>query len=1261
MSYATWIKAVDLERWPDELQGRQKLPALVRRLVHATVESPTLVQFPADEGIQRKGLDGLVQVDQGNAWVPNGTSAWEIGTDKEPQAKANKEYAKRTLAPGSIDPTTTTFVFVTPRKWEGKGKWQEEKRKEGKWRDVLVYDSDNLEQWIELAPAVDAWLARLLGKVSLGVRDLSSFWDAIAATSEPPLRQEIFFAGRTKAKEDFERALAGPAKEIAVHALSLNELRDFLAAVISSEGAETADAASARVLIVETRDAWRQLTATKLRLTLIASDQLTPDRTMIAEAIAGGHRVVTQLPYTPLRDVPEIRLPRAFRWELQAALEDAGFGRERSHRLAREAGGCTSVLVRIASRFEGQHTPAWSVPTEAGPLLPLVLLGSWNDKNRNDRLLIEKFTGKSYAEIQTLATRWLNQVDAPLQFVDGIYSFVSREDSWRLLSPLISSDQIEFFEKEALAVLGEHDPRFEMPSNTRYLAALSNKLPVISQHVREGIAETVALLGARGEHTPHGSSVGSSSRAASIVRGLLNGAAAERWFSLSRLLPLLAEGAPDEFLMAVEDDLASSDPAIAALFSDESPAFYASSPHVGLMWALQNLAWDSSQITQVSLALARLTELDLGGRNHPRPSGVLHGIYRFWHPETSATIDERLEVLDLVTSRYPDLAWSLLKLLVPQGNDSASSGSKPRWREYDEPQNDAITYSDIFRQVNWAADKLIKLAAEDPSKWEDLAENFVQLPDALRDAFIAWFGKADTAPLDSNKKVQMWKIVRNLVQKHRFYHDAFWALPPEKVDELAAIEVKLVPNDPLLKHEWLFGNGVHDAVGDMETPWGEREKMIEEVQSTALKEIFSIHGLDGIIKFLAVTSSPQLIGVLIAKLGLVPNWQEILPRGLAETNTNLCWFALGYAGTRLASEGDVFLGSLPLESWAPENVAEFALAMRFDRSSWEIIRKRHPLAEPIYWKRVRPFVSQMADDELEEAIRCLLQYDRSDTAIDALSSAIRNARRPDWNLVADVLEAASITFGTNTVGRNYQHDIWQIGAVMKYLQSVPPIDPVRLTGLEWLLLPLARYHGFSPKSLHRELAANPAFFLEVTMALFMPDGEQRQEHRAPDQAEMRVADAAYQLLDSWVSIPGTMPDGTIDSSVLMKWVEETRQLCAENKRLDGCDAEIGQVLAYSPIGADDAWPCEAVRAVLERTASEKLHRGFITAIYNKRGVVTKSLTEGGEQERELSAKYKAWALKCKIRWPKTARTLRQIADHYESYAKHEDERIEARD
>lgn len=47
----------------------------------------------------------------------------------------------------------------------------------------------------------------------------------------------------------------------------------------------------------------------------------------------------------------------------------------------------------------------------------------------------------------------------------------------------------------------------------------------------------------------------------------------------------------------------------------------------------------------------------------------------------------------------------------------------------------------------------------------------------------------------------------------------------------------------------------------------------------------------------------------------------------------------------------------------------------------------------------------------------------------------------------------------------------------------------------------------------------------------------------------------------------------------------------------------------------------AVREILELVPTEEILRGFAVGVSNQRGVVSKSMTEGGEQERELVKKY----------------------------------------
>ena len=116
------------------------------------------------------------------------------------------------------------------------------------------------------------------------------------------------------------------------------------------------------------------------------------------------------------------------------------------------------------------------------------------------------------------------------------------------------------------------------------------------------------------------------------------------WASLSDVLPLLAEAAPDVFLNAVDTASTGADPIIRKLFMDSSQNMLAaSSAHTYLLWALERLAWSPDYLGGAALALARLVRLDPGGRLANRPGTSLRGIFVLWYPQTAATFEERLQ------------------------------------------------------------------------------------------------------------------------------------------------------------------------------------------------------------------------------------------------------------------------------------------------------------------------------------------------------------------------------------------------------------------------------------------------------------------------------------------------------------------------------------------------------------------------------------------------------------------------------------------
>ena len=105
----------EISSWANRPDANHQLPELIRRLILATVPELSRLDMPSGSAVWLSGWDGLLTAETGNAWVPKGSSAWELSCRGDIGAKANEDYRKRTDPPQGVPDATATFVFVTPR------------------------------------------------------------------------------------------------------------------------------------------------------------------------------------------------------------------------------------------------------------------------------------------------------------------------------------------------------------------------------------------------------------------------------------------------------------------------------------------------------------------------------------------------------------------------------------------------------------------------------------------------------------------------------------------------------------------------------------------------------------------------------------------------------------------------------------------------------------------------------------------------------------------------------------------------------------------------------------------------------------------------------------------------------------------------------------------------------------------------------------------------------------------------------------------
>jgi hypothetical protein len=343
-----------------------------------------------------------------------------------------------------------------------------------------------------------------------------------------------------------------------------------------------------------------------------------------------------------------------------------------------------------------------------------------------------------------------------------------------------------------------------------------------------------------------------------------------------------------------------------------------------------------------------------------------------------------------------------------------------------------------------------------------------------------------------------------------------------------------------------------------------------------------------------------------------------------------------------------------LEQLAGRPLAQARLLLCSDdlSAAWRKATELGADVEQHYWNEFSPYGRGGDFRLVNEVAEQLLQHNRPLTALATLELYLGppdGTDKPSPELVAKGLEALVHLPKDHKEHLPASYDIQRL---LDYLRS-SSLDEDRLASLEWQLLPARGFDERSPV-LERRLARDPEFFLDIVSLCFRrKDGTMEQE--VPES----LAKNAYRLLHEWKIVPGSDSEGgEVNESALVEWTTKARQLATERDRSDICDIHIGQVFAHARQDPDGTWPTLPVRNVIEKLASEKVENGFWTGTFNKRGVTTRGLTDGGKQEYALADQFDDWARRIKDRWHRTAALLRSIAESYRVQGRREDEEAE---
>lgn len=641
----------DIIEWASRIISRSDLPNVARQLIWQTNDSIIKLDMGGDEEIDFSGYDGVVLAGRGTPFVPEGASVWEFSTSADIRDRAQENYRKRSDDPLDVVPAETTFVFVTPRRWTDAEKWAAERRAEGIWKDVIAFDASDIHGAMENAPAAHIKFSEAIRKPANSVGGLEEWWNRYRARTRGLLVPELVLEGRADEAAALLRTLRDQETgHTWISATSIDDVLAFVASTLLLAGPDVRPSFLDRSLVVYEPGALRFLDSTSKLLILLPFEQ-----SLIREAdLVTSHHLIL---HAPVGSIAQISLPKIPVAGAETILRGLGVASESVHDLALAS---YRSIPLFRSRL-AQSPTADSQVLAASLASSTVarrswLLGAWNSSRSGDAAVFSQMVGEGDAPYAVLR-QMSDTADPLLTIVGTTWKVISPDTYFGVVAIHLSSDDLAALETAVQTVLGAVDPTLRLDAAERWRAGIFGPARVHSSDIRKGIATTLAAFGGLGDGYRAGSGPTLRGWAELAVRALLERAnkdgTGQLWLSLTDVLPLLAEAAPDVFLDAIENAIADEGSLRPHLFSDGTDQWSSSSPHVHVLWALETLGWSSDHLARVTEILARLAEIDPGGKLSNRPANVLTNTFRPWTPQTSATTEEQIEVIQTLVEKHP--------------------------------------------------------------------------------------------------------------------------------------------------------------------------------------------------------------------------------------------------------------------------------------------------------------------------------------------------------------------------------------------------------------------------------------------------------------------------------------------------------------------------------------------------------------------------------------------------------------------------------
>lgn len=876
-------------------------------------------------------------------------------------------------------------------------------------------------------------------------------------------------------------------------------------------------------------------------------------------------------------------------------------------------------------------------------LAKLNLIGSWNENSEQDVQIVSEIIGSDYEEWIEHLREVLLLENSPISLKNGIWDISNREYLLSITKSFIFDKDLKLLKNGIVRVLKTTDPALELEKEKRYMANIYGKTPPYSAALRKGLAETLALIGCNSEIFDKTSINKVEETIILTIREIFDNADWILWASLCDVLPLLAEASPKEFISALNQAINSPQNLFIDLFAQEGVGISGRCYMTGVLWALETIAWNPNCLTDITLILGELSNIDPGGQWGNRPINSLITIFMPWHTQTTASIDEQFVAIKSLLKENIEIAWQLLIELLPQYHQSVGETAKPLYAKYI-PEKWKIDKKrkSYNKKISFYVSLLIEQTKNNIEKMILIVKHLDILSNNDLNKIIKYMSTPKIINYNEEKRKLLWSEIRKLTDHHKKYHYTEWAMDITRIYKLEKLAEELQPKNLINLYAPLFdSSAVYNYDDENEKDYEKAEKNLNILRKEAIIKIFEQNpSFEQLIKLIDCVKTSSILGGTLASIDEYIFDTEIFPGLLTSSKKSIQDFMSEYIYKKFWLKTINWLETLNVHSWNDEEIVLFFKMLPFSDIVWNELEQYSKNIQNKYWKEVNvnPYIQ---NTNLDQAIKYLILHHRYIEIVNCLNKQLSDGEKIDNSLIIDVLQKIDPT--STDINRL---DSYHVCNLIKLLQQNKKVDKNDLLQIEWKYYRIFENYA-KPITIENKIRTSPEFFCELISFSYNSTNEDYNENKL--KLNKNLIEQAWDILHELRPLAGINKNGKFNHRFFISWFNKVIDIAKKTGYLDIALTLIGHILFYSPADEDGFWINKEVAEILNKKNYDSLRNGYYSEIINSRGCHWVDPT--AKPEKELAKKYRNKAQECRNEtFNRLASTLEDAAKNYEREA-----------